>query len=175
MDWVLWLTPVILDTWEEIRRPKIQGQSAQKSKTLSRKQNKTKKPLGVMAYACHPCYLGSINRRITIQAIPGKNVRPYLKNNHSKKRLEIWLKLESLPSKTKTLSSNPSTTTTKSQTKTKSHNMISASSKKGLMGSVGSLVGSAECFCISIMSYRLASLYLSCLILSRSHYLSEPF
>jgi hypothetical protein len=33
-----------------------------------------------VAYACHPSYVGSINRRITVQAIPSINEKFYSKN-----------------------------------------------------------------------------------------------
>jgi hypothetical protein len=39
------------------------------------------KSLDVVAHSCHHSYLGSINRKIIVQAGPGKNKRPYLKNN----------------------------------------------------------------------------------------------
>jgi hypothetical protein len=34
----------------------------------------------MVAYICHPCYLGSVKRRISVQAHPGIKSRPYLKN-----------------------------------------------------------------------------------------------
>jgi hypothetical protein len=34
---------------------------------------------------CYFTYAGSINRKIMVQASPGINVRPYLRNNQSKK------------------------------------------------------------------------------------------
>jgi hypothetical protein len=37
--------------------------------------------LGVVVWACHPSYLGSINRKISIQAGLGVNARPCPKNN----------------------------------------------------------------------------------------------
>jgi hypothetical protein len=40
----------------------------------------------------HPSYMGSINRRITVQAGPHINSRPHLKNNESKKGLGAELK-----------------------------------------------------------------------------------
>jgi hypothetical protein len=41
--------------------------------------------LGVVVYFYHPSYAGNINRRIVDQAGPGIKVRPYFKNNQSKK------------------------------------------------------------------------------------------
>jgi hypothetical protein len=41
----------------------------------------------MVAHACHPSYVGSINRRITVQANLGINVRPQSKN---KKRKNGW-------------------------------------------------------------------------------------
>jgi hypothetical protein len=37
--------------------------------------------LCVVVYACHPRYIRSISRKVTVQAYLGKNLRPYLKNN----------------------------------------------------------------------------------------------
>jgi hypothetical protein len=39
-----------------------------------------------VAHICNPRYQEIIDRRIEVQAGPGKNVRLYLKNNDSKKR-----------------------------------------------------------------------------------------
>jgi hypothetical protein len=41
--------------------------------------------LGVVVRAGHPSYMGVINKRTTVHAGPGINVRPYSKNNGSKK------------------------------------------------------------------------------------------
>jgi hypothetical protein len=38
---------------------------------------------GMMVHAYHPSYEGNVNRRIAIQAFPGINVRPYLKNKRA--------------------------------------------------------------------------------------------
>jgi hypothetical protein len=46
----------------------------------------------MMVYVCLPTYLESINKRIEIQAGMGKNTRPNLKSNESKKWLRTWLK-----------------------------------------------------------------------------------
>jgi hypothetical protein len=40
---------------------------------------------GMMAHACQSSDAGSVSRRIEVQARLGINVRPYLKNNKSKK------------------------------------------------------------------------------------------
>jgi hypothetical protein len=45
----------------------------------------TNKKLGVVAYTCHSSYLGSINRRIIVQA---KHMRPYLRNKKDRKARE---------------------------------------------------------------------------------------
>jgi hypothetical protein len=50
----------------------------------------TNKKLVVVAHDCHPSYMGSINRRITVQAGQGISERPYLKNKQN--RLVAWLK-----------------------------------------------------------------------------------
>jgi hypothetical protein len=42
---------------------------------------KTIKKLGIVVYTCHPSYMVSINRRITVQACPGINRRSCVKNN----------------------------------------------------------------------------------------------
>jgi hypothetical protein len=42
------------------------------------------KKLSTMVSTCHPSYMGSINRRIVVQAGEGIHVRPYLKNNQSR-------------------------------------------------------------------------------------------
>jgi hypothetical protein len=39
----------------------------------------------VLEHACDPSYTESINRRTTVQVSPGKNWRPYQKNNQDKK------------------------------------------------------------------------------------------
>jgi hypothetical protein len=72
----------------------VKAQVSQKvSKTPSQQR------LGMLVHACHPCYGGNINRRIVIQAHPGRN-KPYLRNKLKKKKLELggvlglgpWLK-----------------------------------------------------------------------------------
>jgi hypothetical protein len=73
--------------------------------------------LGIVVHACHP----SVNRRITVQACLGINMRPYLKNNT--KRAGSWLKwLEYLSGKCKALSSSSSTTQRIKKSKTYSWN-----------------------------------------------------
>jgi hypothetical protein len=61
-------------------------------------------------YTCHPNYLGRVTRCISIQAHPGLKARPYLKIIQSKKKRETAQVVQQLPRKSKTLSSNPSTT-----------------------------------------------------------------
>jgi hypothetical protein len=64
------------------------------------------KELGVVAHACHPCYEGSVNRRVTIQAGPGINAKPYFKNNQRKRVRDMLQGPQHLFSKA--LSPNPS-------------------------------------------------------------------
>jgi hypothetical protein len=51
----------------------------------------TNKKLGVVVSFCHPNNTGNINRRISVQADPGINTRPYPKNNQSRKGWECGL------------------------------------------------------------------------------------
>jgi hypothetical protein len=44
----------------------------------------TNKKLAVVVHTCHPSFAGRINMRITLQANPDINARPYSKNNKSK-------------------------------------------------------------------------------------------
>jgi hypothetical protein len=60
----------------------------------------------MVACACHPSYIGSIGGRITVQDSPGRNVRPYFKNNQSKGCGGMTQVVECLPSKPEDLSSN---------------------------------------------------------------------
>jgi hypothetical protein len=62
----------------------------------------------VVGHACGFSLVGVLDRRIAVQASLGKNARPHLKNNYSKKKLEVRLKLKShLPSEQKAVCSNP--------------------------------------------------------------------
>jgi hypothetical protein len=45
----------------------------------------TNKKLGIVACAGHPSYVGDVNRRMGVQASLCINMRPYLKNNQSRK------------------------------------------------------------------------------------------
>jgi hypothetical protein len=47
---------------------------------------------GVVIHACCSSYTGGIGKRTVVEASPGKSVRPYLKNNQSKKGLVERLK-----------------------------------------------------------------------------------
>jgi hypothetical protein len=73
LDWVQWLTPIIPagggDGEDCISRPD------------QRDPHLKKKNLGMVTHTCHPSYVGSINRRITVQAGMGINVSPILKSN----------------------------------------------------------------------------------------------
>jgi hypothetical protein len=41
--------------------------------------------LGVVVHTCRPNHVGTINRRIMIQAVQGIKMKPYFKNSQSKK------------------------------------------------------------------------------------------
>jgi hypothetical protein len=74
--------PIILTTWEvEIRRTEVRGQP--KTKKFTRFPVNQQK-LGMVMHACHSSYAGSVNRRIKVQAGPGINLRPYLKNDYTR-------------------------------------------------------------------------------------------
>jgi hypothetical protein len=61
-----------------------------------------------------PTVARSINRRIMVQASPGINTRPYLKNNQSKKRAGVMTQaVQHLLSERVALTLNPSTTNKK--------------------------------------------------------------
>jgi hypothetical protein len=67
--------PVILATWKvEIGRIRVQGQPWQNVPETQTQE------LGVVGCTCHPSYMGSINRRIVVQADLGISVRPYSKS-----------------------------------------------------------------------------------------------
>jgi hypothetical protein len=79
------LMPVILATQEtEIWTIEGRGQPKQ---TVSETISQPIKKLGMGAHVCHPSHMGSINRRIVVQACPGINTRCYLKNSKNK---EVW-------------------------------------------------------------------------------------
>jgi hypothetical protein len=60
-----------------------------------------------MGHACHPSYLKRLKQEdYSLRLPPGKNMRPYLKNNLKTKRTGG---IECLPRKCEALSSNPST------------------------------------------------------------------
>jgi hypothetical protein len=59
----------------------VQGQPKQKVHETPISTNSWR---GVV-HTCHPSYAGSISRRNVVQATRDINVRPYLKNNESKK------------------------------------------------------------------------------------------
>jgi hypothetical protein len=46
-------------------------------------------------WACNPSYSGGIVGGSWSNFSPGQHLRPYLKNNDSKKELEVWLKWQS--------------------------------------------------------------------------------
>jgi hypothetical protein len=81
-SWAWWFKPVILATREVIRRIMVQGQLGQK---VHKTSSQPIKKLGMVEHSCHPSYAGSINRRTIVQASLGINMRPYHKNNQSKK------------------------------------------------------------------------------------------
>jgi hypothetical protein len=75
--------------------------------------------MGMMVCAFHPRYKGSINRSITIQAIPGIFCKTLFKKiSEAKRAWGMAQVIECLHSKHKALSSNPSSAK-KTKTKTK--------------------------------------------------------
>jgi hypothetical protein len=58
--------------------------------SLGKKVSKTSisvnKNLGMVACACHPSYVGSINRRVVVQASPGKKGDPISEITRGKKK-----------------------------------------------------------------------------------------
>jgi hypothetical protein len=77
--------------------------------------------LGMVLQSCHPnCSGNKKNSRIAVRAgQPRQKARPYLQNNHSKKGEVMAQVLDHLTSKSKALSSNPSTTKKKKKRKKK--------------------------------------------------------
>jgi hypothetical protein len=74
---LLWLIPVILAALRvEIQKIAIGSNLCKKFARPHLDQLK----LGMVAHACHLSCTGSINERLLIQASPGTNRRPYLKN-----------------------------------------------------------------------------------------------
>jgi hypothetical protein len=71
--------PIISATWwAEMGKITVRSQRRQKvDKFLSQQQQK----LGMALHACYPSYMRDVRRRIKVQTTPGKNVRPYLRNN----------------------------------------------------------------------------------------------
>jgi hypothetical protein len=67
---------------------------------------------GMVVYAYNPSYVRGRGRRIASDISPMKSVRPYLKKNQTKGAGGMTQVVEPLPSKHKTLSSNPHTTKT---------------------------------------------------------------
>jgi hypothetical protein len=61
-------------------------------------------------HLCHPSYVGSLNKKVSIQVSPVITMRPYLKKiNKAKRAGSMAQVVEHLPSKWKTLNSIPST------------------------------------------------------------------
>jgi hypothetical protein len=78
------LTPVI----QLLRRWRSGGSQFEASKRRSLRDPppiSTNKKLGVVAGICHASYGGSIYSRIIVQACPGIEARPYLKNSERKR------------------------------------------------------------------------------------------
>jgi hypothetical protein len=57
-----------------IRRIKVQGQPRE---TVSETPSQIIKKLGIVVHAYYLRYMGSINRRMTVQASPGIKAKPY--------------------------------------------------------------------------------------------------
>jgi hypothetical protein len=92
---VQWLTPVILATGEaEIRKIEFRGQSRQKVIETPSQPVKA----GHGGTPLSSSYSGGIQPRLMAQAGPGINARPYLKNNQTKKGLEMWFQWKGLAS-----------------------------------------------------------------------------
>jgi hypothetical protein len=80
--------PIILATWEaDMGRILVPGQAWQKK---SVRPHLDHQKLGMVILTCHPSCIGSINRRIAVQAGLGVNMQTYSKNKV--KRLGAWLK-----------------------------------------------------------------------------------
>jgi hypothetical protein len=77
-SWAWWLIPVIPATQEAEIRIVIPGQSGQKVPETP--SQPIKKPC-IVAFTCHPSYMGSITSRNVVRASPGKNSRTYVRNN----------------------------------------------------------------------------------------------
>jgi hypothetical protein len=76
------VTHVVILAIQEAKNERITVRSQPRQKS----PQDTKK-LGSVASACHPNYLGNINRRITSQAGLGIKSTPNPQNNQSKQRL----------------------------------------------------------------------------------------
>jgi hypothetical protein len=63
---------------EHQENPDILKRRGQQEGVSYTKLQKVVKPVA-MVHAYHPSYLGGLNRKIVVQASPGKNARPYLK------------------------------------------------------------------------------------------------
>jgi hypothetical protein len=64
--------------------------------------------LDVLAHARHFSYTRRINKRMEVQVVPDKNMRPYSKKNQSKKGWEVAQAVQLLSTKYKALRSTPS-------------------------------------------------------------------
>jgi hypothetical protein len=78
-----WLTPS--DSEAESGRITVGGQPGQKvSGTLSQQVS-----WAVLVHISNPTYVGGTGKRIALITWPRKNTRPYLKNNQSKRGLDV--------------------------------------------------------------------------------------
>jgi hypothetical protein len=105
-EYMYWLMCVISPTQEaEIQKIVVQGQLWPNIKhdPIS---TATTKMLAKAAHTCHSSCVGNVKRTTTVQASPDKNVRPYFKNNQSKKDRGITEGVEHSLSEHKDMSSN---------------------------------------------------------------------
>jgi hypothetical protein len=85
------------------RLGELQFEASPNKKSIS-----TNKKLGIMSHIYHPNYAWSINRRTVVPVRLGRKVRPYLKNNKSKKGWELGSSCRALAWQVQDSKFNPS-------------------------------------------------------------------